>query len=105
MPPKKTDKDTKQELIVLKRDAEFILSCLEPFKEGFVSGYSWGRLPRENLKKIIELYNDILAKAQKLLKAEKTIQRLEPVDIEDFNEFDLLINIAMLNNHIVINEP
>ncbi len=89
---------------MLKRDAEFILSCLEPFKEGFVSGYSWGRLPRENLKKIIELYNDILAKAQKLQKSEKTIQGLKPVDIDDFNEFDLLINVAMLNNHIIIND-
>ena len=97
--------DTQQELIVLKRDAEFILSCLEPFKEGFVSGYSWGRLPRENLKKIVELYNDILAKSQKLLKSEKTIQGLEPVDIEDFNEFDLLINVAMLHNHIIIIDP
>ena len=91
--------------MVLKKDAEFILSCLEPFKEGFVSGYSWGRLPRENLKKIVMLHNDILEKASKLLKSEKTIQSLEPVDMEDFNEFDLLINVAMLNNHIVINEP
>ncbi len=97
--------DTQQELIVLKNDAEFILSCLEPFKEGFVSGYSWGRLPRENMKKIVMLYNDILVKAQKLLKSEKTIQGLEKVDIEDFNEFDLLINVAILHNHIFIIDP
>ena len=89
-------------MIVLKRDAEFLLSCLEPFKEGFVSGYSWGRLPRENLKKIVILYNDILKKAKKLLKDEATIKTLETVDPEDFNEFDLLINVAMLNNHIVV---
>ncbi|MCK4757490.1 MAG: hypothetical protein KAS67_03470 [Thermoplasmata archaeon] len=100
--PKKSEKDSQKDLIVLKRDAEFLLSCLEPFKEGFVSGYSWGRLPRENLKKIITLYNDILGKAKKLQKSEKTIQKLEKVDPDDFNEFDLLINVAMLNNHIVV---
>ena len=102
MPKKPTKDESQKDLIVLKRDAEFLLSCLEPFKEGFVSGYSWGRLPRENLKKIIVLYNDILKKAKKLQKSEKTIQKLEPVDTEDFNEFDLLINVAMLNNHIVV---
>lgn len=101
MPNKAASEKSQQELIVLKRDAEFILSCLEPFKEGFITGYSWGRLPRENLKKIIGLYNDILKKAKKHMKNEPTIKKLEPIDIEDFNEFDLLISAALLHNHII----